>query len=62
MKKTQTTLIILFFGLALVLYLLDLTKYVYTIGARTVQVYPATFFLLLGVWLLIRAFIKKQAN
>jgi len=62
MKKTQTTLIILSFGLALILYLLDMTKFIYAAGGLNIQIYPAAFFALLGIWLLIRASTKKQTN
>lgn len=62
MKKTQTTLISLSLGLALILYLFDLTRFVYVAVGRTIQIYPAAFFALLAVWLLIRAFTKKLTS
>ena len=62
MKKTQIPLIVLSFGLALSLYLLDLTKLVYSAGELNVNIYPAAFFALLGAWLLMRAFTKKQTG
>lgn len=60
MKKSHIPLIALSFGLALSLYLLDLTKFVYTAGKLSVKIYPAAFLTLLGAWLLMRAFTKKQ--
>ena len=62
MKKTQTTLIILSFASALILYLFNLTKFVYAVDGRTIQIYPAAFFGLTGVWLLLRALIKKRTG
>ena len=63
MKKAQTTLIVLSFGLALILYLFDQTKFVYVTDGQTVQIYPVAFLALIGAWLLIRALTKKeQAN
>jgi len=62
MKKTRISLIVLSFGLALSLYLLDLSKFAYSVGELNVKIYPAAFFALLGAWLLIRAFTKKQTG
>lgn len=62
MKKTRISLIVLSFGLALSLSLLDLSKFAYSVGELQVNIYPAAFFALLGAWLLIRAFTKKQTG
>jgi hypothetical protein len=62
MKKTRISLIVLSFGLALSLYLLDLTQFAYRVGELHVNIYPAAFFALLGAWLLVRAFMKKQTG
>lgn len=62
MKKTRISLIVLSFGLALSLSLLGLSKLAYSVGELQVKIYPAAFFALLGAWLLIRAFTKKQTG
>ena len=62
MKKTQTLLIVLSFGLALMLYILDMTKFVHVADGTTIQIYPAAFFALIGLWLLIRAFTKIRTS
>ena len=60
MKKTQITLAAVSFGLALIFYLLDQTKFVYAFSGRSIQIYPVAFFALLGLLLLIRMATKNK--
>ena len=58
MKKTQLALIISCFGLAMLLFLLDLGKISTSAGGVNIHFYPAGAFALLGCVLLWRAFKK----
>jgi len=59
MKKTQFALIISCFGLAAVLYLLDLAKISTRAGGVNINFYPAVGLALLGCVLLWRALKKR---
>ena len=58
MKKTQLTLVLGCFGLAVLLSLLDLFKITTSAGSVSIQIYPAAGLALLGALLLWRT-LKK---
>jgi len=47
--------------LAVVIFLLDLTKFKFFVGATNVKIYPAAFFGLLGLILIFRGVWKQSA-
>jgi hypothetical protein len=47
--------------LAFVIFLVDLTKFEFFVGATNVKIYPAAFFGLLGLVLISRGFWKHSA-
>ena len=59
MKKIQHTLVLVSFGLAFLLYLLDLTKITTKTGGVTIHLYPVAAFALLGLVLLWRMFKQR---
>ena len=61
MKKTQLTLVLGCFGLAALLYLLDLSKITTSAGGVAINIYPAAAFALLGLVLLWRAIKMRNA-
>ena len=47
--------------LAVVIFLMDLTKFEFLAGATNVKIYPAAFFGLLGLVLVVRGIWKQSA-
>lgn len=45
--------------LAVIIYLVDLTRFSYFVGSTSVRIYPAAFFALLGLVLIFRAVWKQ---
>ena len=60
MKKSRIALVTISFVAALGLYALGATQYTYHVGNMNVQVYPAAFLSLLGLWMLIRPALKSH--
>lgn len=60
MKKSRSALIALSLIAAFALYMLGVTQYTYHLGSLTIQIYPAAFLGLLGLWMLIRPAIKSH--
>jgi len=60
MKKIQLIITLSCFGIAVILYLANLSKITTSAGSLTIQVYPVATFILLGLFLLWRA-IKQQS-
>lgn len=48
-------------ALAVVIFLMDLTKFEFLAGATNVKIYPAAFFGLLGLVLVVRGIWKQSA-
>jgi len=61
MKKIRLTLAICCFGLATLLYLLDLSKITTGAGEVGIQIYPTAAFALLGLILVWQAFKHRKA-
>ena len=49
-------------ALAAVVYLVDLTKLSFAVGATSVRIYPAAFLALLGLVLIFWSFRKQTAS
>ena len=60
MKKTQLSLVLGCFGLAAILYLLDIVKITTSAGGVKINIYPAAGVALLGVVLLWRAYKQRD--
>ena len=62
MKKTQIALVTGCFGLAMLLYLLDLAKISTSVGEVNINLYPSAGIALLGCVLLWRAFKQSTTS
>ena len=60
MKKSRIALVTASFAAALVLYMLGATQYTYHVNNMNIQVYPAAFMGLFGLWMLIRPALKNS--
>ena len=61
MKKNQSISILACFGMVVILYLVDLSKIITSAGNATIHIYPVETFILLGLFLLWRAFKQRSA-
>ena len=60
MKKSRIALAIVSLVVALALYALGATQYTHLVNGIRVQVYPAAFLGLFGLWMLIRPALKSR--
>ena len=60
--KKLIALTVASFAVAITLYLFEATRYSFDVSGVNVRIYPAAFFGLLGLWLMIRAVLQKQTS
>ena len=62
MSKNQLIAGIVSLGVALVLFLLNINNYAFLAGSVHVSIYPAAFFALVGIVLIIRALMQRRTT
>ena len=62
MKKNLIIIGAISLVLAVIITLLDMTKYEFLVGITTVKIYPTAFFGLLGIVLIVRGVWRNQTD